>query len=418
MTDRPFSSALACAALLGALAACRAPAPEAPPTAPPPQAQLAADLVGTRFPFFEDEQGEKYWTIEEGEVRGLRVVDGVTAGDGASHRARLRLALAAQNRTIRGELVLTYRRHGDAWALDEVARPGANWTVEEIAAVVYEVRRPPPSDSTFGPADVWLEPMFRFHDGAYVDPFGPYEARIRAVVDSAYASDSLRQAAVGGLEGEIARRWLNPAWTVFLLSPGAAPEPVGFRTREAAVDGCRYVAGVVRAPSPAMAEGARMATSSSTMGGALFPGRTPTPREAARLAAAARDHLATLVVPAGRVERLRAGGALAVDLDGDGDEELVGAYGVAGEHPGMTARSVVVVAEPGPAALRVVGARASDADDGWGTLRFVGAVDVDGDGVLEVVAREAGYEVHRFVVLARGAGGRWTEVYAGGGGGC
>lgn len=415
MTDRRFPLALACVALLGA---CREPAPETPPPAPPAHEQIAADLVGARFTFFEDEQGGKTWTIEEGEVRELRVVDGVTAGDGASHRARLRLALAAQNRTIRGELVLTYRRSDDAWALDEVARPGANWTVEEIAAVVYEVRRPPPSDTTFGPADVWLEPMFRYHDGAYVDPFGPYEARIRAVVDSTFRTDSLRRAAVGALEGEIARRWLNPAWTVFLLGPGAAPEPVGFRTREAAFDGCRYVAGVVRAPSPAMAEWARMATSSSTMGGALFPGRTPTPQEEERLAVAARGHLATLVVPAAQLDRLRAGRALAVDLDGDGTEEFVGAYGVAGEQPGMAARSVVVVAEPGPAAMRVVGARASASDDGWGTLRLVGAVDVDGDGVLEVVAREAGYESHRFVVLSRGTGGRWTEVYTGGGGGC
>src|SRR5690606_2606292 len=125
---------------------------------------------------------------------------------------------------------------------------GANWTVEEIAAVVYEVLRPPPTDTTAGPADVWLEPMFRFHDGAYVDPFAPYEARIRAVLDSAFASDSLRRAAVGALEDEIARRWLNPAWTVFLLSPGDAPAPVSFRRREAAFDGCRYVAGMARAP--------------------------------------------------------------------------------------------------------------------------------------------------------------------------
>ncbi len=416
-------AALAVAAPVGgALGGCRdappAEAAEAPPP-PPPAVQVAHDLVGHPFAFYEDEQGEKTWTIEEGEVQDLRVLDGATSSDGTSHRTRVRLRLVSEYRTIRGDLTLTYRQADGGWALDEVARTdGRNWTVEELAAVVYEVRRPAPSDTTAGERDVWLEPMFRYVDGEFVSPFDPYEARITALLDSSFSADSLRRAAVAGLEREIGRRWLNPAWTVFLLQPGQPPAPVTFRTRETSVDGCRYVAGLARAPSASFAEGAHVATSSSTMGGSTFPGRTLEPGDEERLAHAARAVLARAGVPERQLDRLRSRRALAVDLDGGGREALVGAYSVAADPAGGTDRAVVVVAGPGSGALRDHGAYLSDAADGWGALQLIGALDVDGDGVLEVIARESAEEAYRYVVLARDASGRWAPVFTGGGGGC
>ncbi|HLA64696.1 MAG TPA: hypothetical protein VK610_09735 [Rhodothermales bacterium] len=410
----------ACVVLVGVslLAGCRGDAaePDAALPVPPTAEEMARDLVGERFTFYEDEQGEKRWTIEDGEVRDFRIVDGVTAGDGASHRARVTLTLSATNRTIRGALMLTYRRSGGGWTLDDVMRPDGNWIVEELAAVVYEVRRPPPSDTTAGARDVWLEPMFRYVDGGYVGPFDDYDARIRALLDSSFAADSLRRDAVSGLEREISRRWLDPAWTVFLLAAGDAPAPVSFRTREAGVEGCRYVAGQTRAPSSGFAERARLATSSSTMGGATFPGRVLETREEDALAGLARARLAEAGVTPVRLERLRSRRSLAVDLDENGVEELIATFGIADDGAGGTERGVLVIAGSGTSTPRVMGARVSDAADGWGALQLVGALDVDGDGIREVVVREAGAEAYRYVVLARAAGGRWTEVFSGGGG--
>jgi len=403
-------------ALAGAAAmqGCREAPAGAPPAPAPGDSQVAGDLVGVRFAFFEDAQGEKHWTIEEGEVRDLRVIDGVTAADGRRHRARVRLTLAATNRTIRGDMDAYYRRAGAAWVFDEAARAGANWAVEELAAVVYDVRRSTSIDTTSDGRDVWLEPMFRYHDGAYSVPLAPFESAIRAFRDSSFASDSLRLVSRAALEDRIARRYLNPSWTVFLLAPGDAPAPARFASREAVLWGCTQVAGRVRAASADAAARTSLATSSSTMGGAAFAGREPSPQEADRLAALARSRLEALGAPPDRLRRLRAGRAVAVDLDGDGTEEFIGAFGVAGA-AGAPDVGLVIAGRPAPAAFGPVVERASHAEDGMGALDLVGAVDVDGDGDLEIVAREYGVEAYRYVVLARRPEGSWEEVYAGGG---
>jgi hypothetical protein len=407
--------AFACGA---GIVGCRdAPAESCAPAAPPADEQIANDLVGVRFVFFEDSTGEKRWTVEEGEVRELRVVDGSTAAGGRRHRARVHLTLAAPNRTISGDLDVYYRRAGARWTFDEAARAGANWSVRELAAVVYDVRRPAPGDTTADGRDVWLEPMFRYHDGAYTAPLSPYAGRVEAIRDSSFASDSLRRAARGALEARVARRYLDPSWTVFLLAPGVGPEPTRIVEREASLWGCTWMVGRARASSSERAEQVRLATSSSTMGGARAPGRELTPQESERLAALARTRLEALGVPADRLRRLRAGRAIAADVDGDGRDEFVGAFGVAGS-AGAPDRALVVVGRPAPAAYGAVAERGTTSDEGWGAADLVGVVDVDGDGDLEVIIREAGPDVYRYVVIARRPDGAWEEAFAAGGGGC
>ena len=225
--------------------------------------EIAEDLVGVRFVFFEDATGDKRWTVEPGEVRALEVVDGSTAAGGDRHRARVHLTLAAANRTISGAMDVYYRRAGARWTFEEAARAGANWSVRELAAVVYDVRRPAPADTTADARDVWLEPMFRYHDGAYTAPLAPYAGRVEAIRDSSFASDSLRRAARGGLEARVARRYLDPAWTVFLLAPGLAPEPTRIVEREASLWGCTHLGGRARSSTASgrtRAAGLRTAT--------------------------------------------------------------------------------------------------------------------------------------------------------------
>jgi hypothetical protein len=153
------------------------------------------------------------------------------------------------------------------------------------------------------------------------------------------------------------------------------------------------------------------------MGGAVFAGRDTAPQESDRLAFLARDRLAAAGVPQERLRRLRGGRSLAVDLDADGAVDLVGAFAVAGD-AGTPERALLVVGRPAPAAAGLVADRASSADDGWGGIDLVGALDVDGDGDLEVIARETGSQQYRYVVLARRRDGAWEEAFAGGGGSC
>jgi hypothetical protein len=310
-----------------------------------------------------------------------------------------------------------YRRDEAGWTFDEAARAGANWSVEELAAVVYEARRVSPGDSTDDGRGLWLEPMFRFHDGTYSAPLDAYDVAVDALGDSTFASDSLRLAAYRSLETRIARRYLDPSWTVFLLAPGAVPAPVRIASRDASVTTCSWIAGRTRAATPAAAERTVLATSSSTMGGASFAGREPTTQEADRLAVLARTRFAALGEAPDRLRRLRAGRALAVDLDGDGDEEFIGAFAIAGD-AGTPESAVLLAGRPAPAAYGLVVERVGSADDGWGGMDLVGALDVDGDGDLEIVGRETGADRYRYVVLSRRPDGAWEEVFAGGGGGC
>ena len=62
-------------------------------------------------------------------------------------------------------------------------------------------------------------------------------------------------------------------------------------------------------------------------------------------------------------------------------------------------------------------ARAPDAGRGFRRLALVGVVDADGDGGAEVVLREEGPETYRYRVVAH-RGGRFRDVFRGGGGGC
>jgi len=112
---------------------------------------------------------------------------------------------------------------------------------------------------------------------------------------------------------------------------------------------------------------------------------------------------------------------IAADLDGDGARELIVAAG-------FTSPRVAEGALPDCAArvALVVDGRTGDVQELWTSAgdaemgprdEIVGLVDVDGDGVFEVVLRVVGYEAWEYHLFRR-VGGRWLEVYAGAGGGC
>lgn len=412
---------LSLAVLLVTLIGCRSEsAPSETLAAPPGERQIARDLVGARFVFFEDEGGPKEWAIEEGEVRDVRVLDGTTSDDGRTHRTRLRVRLAAPNRAIRGELFATYRREGDHWRFEEAARAGPNWAVEELAAVLYAVWPAPPADSTAEPRDVRIEPMFRWAEGRYSAPLAPFEARMRAYFDSTFASDSLAEAERTGIEGAIAHRYLRPSWTLFLLSPGEPPAPAHAREPNVGFDGCQYATATARAPSAAFAGGTWLATTSSTMGGDTVRARPLSSEEDRALGRLARERLARQGVSVDRLGRLQPGRTVASDLDGDGIAEWAGAFAVEGDARGEPPVAVVLAAAPSRTGRpRLVVEHVATVDEeGYGSLDLVGVVDVDGDGDGELILREAGYEHHTYLVLARDASGAWGEVFRGGGGGC
>ncbi|NNF57956.1 MAG: hypothetical protein HKN04_06910 [Rhodothermaceae bacterium] len=402
------------------------------PVAPLPD-RIGRDLVGTEFVFFEDADGARTWTIEADEVREVVLRDTVTSADGRTHRARVAVTLASQNRTIRGELLVYYCNVDGLWGFDRAARADArNFTVAERAAVLYAARPAPvaPEDTLVDRRRVHLDVIARYAEGTYTAPFEPYADAIDDVLDrprpfyrkppfDRVLRDSLYTARIDSLSRVIARRYFNPSWTLFLLQPGTMPKAVRVRESEAAFDGCQYLTGIVRAPSDAAAQEVSLATTSSVMGGTRTPGQVLAPEDERVLLGLARDAFAALGVRSQQLDRLRVGRTLALDLTGDDLDDWLGAFSIAHPSlPGVAAHALVLGVDPNAPTPRVILERYADPHEGLTDLALEGALDIDGDGRLDLILRESGYEVYQYLILTNPGGTGWREAFRGGGGGC
>lgn len=374
---------------------------------PPPESQIREDLVGVRFAFFEDADGPRHWTIEPEEIRRLAVVEQIVDDSGRVARSRVSLTLRAEHRSILGDLVLRHRRDGPTWVLDDAARAGPNWQASDATATLFAVRVLP--DSTRRRSTLVLDPIARYERGRYLDPLATFRREARALFDSTFSSDSLRQAAESALNRRVGRGLADGA--VYLLGPGQTPVRARVDSTESSLLGCQF-ATVFASPSDASSfRWAELATTSSVMGTPTAPGR-PLSRELTRaLETVARQRFDLAGIDASRI---RSRGTTAADLDGDGQDEAVGAF-VVGEGDRQIGLALgVEMAEGRP---RLLFERASARPDGFWTLDLLGVLDVDADGAEEALFSEEGYESYRYLVVTFRAG-RFTDAFRGGGGGC
>jgi len=401
---------------LAILAGCSRSEPELPVHAPPSEEQIQADLVGQQFVFFEDADGEREWTIEADEIRDVQIVDTVRAGDPNRLRVRTHIVLVAPNRTIQGDLRLDYEHMGSAWQVRNVQRVGPNFIAGDGSFVLFDVS-PLPEDTLGNPRGLSLDVIARYEDGAFIAPFDRFRSRIGALADSVFVgdslatADSLRQLAESKLAAEVGAAFAKRGTSVRVLRPGEAPQTVTVREVEVGILGCEFLN--AKAPSSvSLGRNAALATTSSVLGGAVVPGRALDADERRQLDRLARERFRVQGLES---ERVRSGGSLAVDLDGDGSEDWVGAFAVGDEEAG-TARGVVIGARPMASdAPRLLFERMTAS--GFGTFTLVGAVDMDADGASEVVLLEQGYEVYQYLILTHRAG-RFATAFRGGGGGC
>jgi WD domain, G-beta repeat len=167
-------------------------------------------------------------------------------------------------------------------------------------------------------------------------------------------------------------------------------------------------------------------------GGGEFPEGRSTRRaasaaERSSFLAHARDVLRGLGVPAGALASIRvftdAGQEVEmIDLDRDGSPELVGTVEAGGDG---SQHNLLLIVSSGARGTRpvLVSYHRSAAEIGGNqsheTERFVDHLDIDGDGVDEVIATKARYEGMYYVIFKRsGSASEWSMVYRGGGGGC
>ena len=109
----------------------------------------------------------------------------------------------------------------------------------------------------------------------------------------------------------------------------------------------------------------------------------------------------------------------ATDLDRDGRFELVGSFRVEKkDETAPDAFTLFLIIEPQGDTFKTAWEWFHHGYEGeFADRRYVDQVDLDGDGVSEVVAEGTYYESNDYVIYKRQQG-RWRPVYRGGGGGC
>lgn len=246
-------------------------------------------------------------------------------------------------------------------------------------------------------SNVMIEPAFVYSRGAFVKP--PLDDPAAGAFAREYfrAGRKYRLLSGGGDAGAVTVRKF--------LEPGC----VGL-VAEAAAETQARLGGRVQA----------LATDSETLGRAPSSRRAPTEAERARASELARAAYAKNGTPHALAAGMQVVNLTATDLDRDGRFELVGSFLVekkAGEVV-SDAYTLFLIIEPRGDSHATAWEWFHRGFEGeYADRHFVDQLDLDGDGVGEVVAEGTYYESNDYVVYKRQQG-RWRPVYQGGGGGC
>jgi len=117
-------------------------------------------------------------------------------------------------------------------------------------------------------------------------------------------------------------------------------------------------------------------------------------------------------VPAELLNKITVTNLTAVDLDRDGNAEIIGSFRIEqGEKAYLLFLIIGKRAGTYKIELQHYGQALESGED------FVDQLDVDGDGIAEVITQVSGYESWGYAIYKKRAG-RWQRVYKGGGGGC
>lgn len=168
-----------------------------------------------------------------------------------------------------------------------------------------------------------------------------------------------------------------------------------------------------------------LATNADSLGRAKGSRRAPTASERAAALSLARDAYKQKGVPASLLPSLTTVNLTATDLDGDGQEELIGSFVVKKRKGGEARYVLFLLAEPQGKGYRagltqyghytekdIMSGGSIDAigEGGIYTERLVDQLDLDGDAAAEVITLQTGFEGVSYVVY-RKQQGKWQKIY-------
>jgi hypothetical protein len=156
-----------------------------------------------------------------------------------------------------------------------------------------------------------------------------------------------------------------------------------------------------------------LATTSDKLGGKQSSRRAPTPEERAAVINLAKQAFKQNKVAAGFLANIVTTNLTALDLDGDGKAELVGSFEVKGYKD--TSSALFLIAEPQGADFKIGLSwyKLNNNEETNESRRLVDQLDIDGDGIGEVVAQSSYYESTDFTIYKK-VKGVWRSVYKGG----
>jgi len=155
-----------------------------------------------------------------------------------------------------------------------------------------------------------------------------------------------------------------------------------------------------------------LATSSASLAKRASARRAPTDAERAGVMTLVNSIYSQHRTPASLISSIKVTNLTATDLDGDGNYEFVGSFTSAAKN--KLERDLFLIAKPQGAGMRADFARFQayqpPPETFLHSIDFVDQLDLDGDGMGEVFATQAGFDAYAYLIFKK-VGGRWRQVY-------
>jgi hypothetical protein len=186
-------------------------------------------------------------------------------------------------------------------------------------------------------------------------------------------------------------------------------------------EGCNSVHAEVT-PSTSVRLGGQvkaLATSSASLGKSASARRAPTDAERAAVMTLVNSIYSQNRTPAGLISSIKVTNLTATDLDGDGNYEFIGSFTSAAKN--KFERDLFLITHQQGAAMRSDFAKFQayqpPPEEFLSGIDFIDQLDLDGDGMGEVFATQAGFDAYAYLIFKK-VGGRWRQVYQGMGDAC
>jgi hypothetical protein len=155
-----------------------------------------------------------------------------------------------------------------------------------------------------------------------------------------------------------------------------------------------------------------LATSSASLGKRASARRAPTDAERAAVMALVRNIYSQNRTPASLITSIKVTNLTGTDLDGDGEYEFIGSFTSAAKN--KFERDLFLIARSQGTAMRADFAKFQayqpPPEEFLSNIDFVDQLDLDGDGLGEVFATQAGFDAYAYLIFKK-VGGRWRQVY-------